>query len=121
MIIPSLDQIGQLLTSIKAAASTITSKSSSLGDKLLSAIPVATQLAGDIFPGATIAGITVAKVLSLATGLSNAEPEIAAAVGNLEAVVGAGAVSDADWATFNAAADKAHNDFQAAVSAYVNG
>ena len=122
MNLPTLGEVQSFVSNVQAAVSTFKSSTASGLDKAEAILPIAGNVIDVLFPGLSIAGISASKALSVVGSLSQSEPAITAAFGNVAAAVSGGAAPTADqWAAFNAAADKAHNDFQAAVAAYKAG
>lgn len=119
MNIPTFDQLTGFIAGIKNAVTAFTNSKTTLLEKAESVLPVAGSVIDALAPGLTLGGINASKALSVVSGLAAAEPEITTAFGNLQAIAASGAgPTDAEWAVFNAAADKAHVTLQAANAAY---
>lgn len=72
------------------------------------------------FPEAALGGLAATKIIALIQGLVTQVPEAVAAVQSLEAAFANGAPPTADqWAALDAAADVAHANVQAAVTAFL--
>jgi hypothetical protein len=117
MNIPSLSDLSNLISKVDTAVATFQNNSSSFLDKAESVLSVAGPVVADLFPEAQIAGFGVSQLLSVVNGVATAAPDLTNAYNNIKAAVTGGAAPTAEqWAAFDAAADQAHADFQAALA-----
>lgn len=85
-------------------------------------LPLASGVLSVLAPGLAVAGMPVIKLLAIAGGLLSGAPDLQNAYQAVKAAVTGGAApTAAQWAAFDAAADQAHADFQAAIAAYAAG
>jgi hypothetical protein len=106
------------------APSTVTDNAtmSILGLSVNQAVTLISMVAGAAFPGATVAGFTIAQLAGIGLGVANEVPEALAAYDEIKQVAASGLPPTAEqWASWNAAADAAHNDFNSAADAVING
>lgn len=120
MNIPSFDQLQQLVSNVKAAVATFKNHDASFLAKVQSALPIAGTALDALFPGLSLGGVGVSKVLSVVGGLATAEPTLTAAFNGVATAVHDNGVppTQAQWDAFDHAADKAHEDFKAAVAGF---
>lgn len=86
------------------------------------AVTLVGMLAGAFIPGASIAGFTIAQLTGIASGVAKQIPEAIAAFDEIETVANSGLPPTPEQvARWNAAADLAHEDFDAAAEAVIAG
>ncbi len=126
MNFPSFEQIADFVQKTETAVATFTGAGSTLADDIKAALPAAESAVGTVlsvyFPEATILGFSPTSILStveaIADPTTGPQNELVNAFNELKAAVsGEPGPTDEQWAAFNAAADKAHGDWQAAVAA----
>lgn len=82
-------------------------------------LPLITDALTILAPGASIGGLAATKIVGIAAGLLDGAPDLVNAYDAVKAAVNGGAAPTPEqWSAFNAAADAAHNDLQAAITAY---
>lgn len=100
-----------------AKAQAVITSASTLALEASEIVSIVGTIAGAAFPGAQVAGFTVAQLSSLAVAVANAVPEAVQAFEEIKAVAESGqAPTPEQWSAWNAAADQAHADLQAAAA-----
>jgi hypothetical protein len=123
---PTFDQIKDFVTKTETAVAQFTASGSTFVQDVEAALPAATSLASTVlgiyFPEAKILGLSATALVSTVSALANPTTgpanDLTNAFNELKAAVaGDPGPTDAAWAQFNAAADAAHVEWQAAVAA----
>ncbi len=101
-----------------APAASASTPDTLLGFSIPQIVTFVGMVAGAVIPGASLAGFTISQLTNLAVGVANEVPEAVNAFEEIKTVATSGLPpTPAQWATWNAAADMAHNALQAAATA----
>lgn len=93
-----------------------------LGFSLPQIVGLVGTIASAVIPGASLLGMSIETITKLGLGVAAQVPEAIAAFDEIKAVANSGLPpTDEQWMAWNAAADSAHAEAQAAADKVLNG